>query len=214
MNLPSATVERRKSAAEASAKRAGRYYDPSFDAMAVKVLPGEHYVSRAPDEMIVTVLGSCVAACVRDPGIGVGGMNHFMLPHSDEGLWGNASASLRFGNFAMERLFNDIFELGGRRRHLEIKVFGGANVLGNGGTIGHQNSAFIEEYLKAEGLPIVARDLYGLHPRRLHYFPVTGAVAMLELRRQSDLGIVAEEKVYQKAIDKAPVAGAIELFDD
>jgi len=190
-----------------------RYRDSNFGVTAVKVFPGEHYVSRSPGEMIVTVLGSCVAACVRDPFLCIGGMNHFMLPESHDGQWGNASASLRYGNFAMERLINDILGLGGFRGRLEIKVFGGANVLTNGTMIGHQNSEFIENYLKAEGLPIAAQHLYGTHPRRVHYFPSTGQVSMLELRRKSDLEIVSAERAYRETLDHTPVAGSVELFE-
>jgi chemotaxis protein CheD len=189
-----------------------RYRDASFNAVAVKLLPGEHYVTHSSEEMIVTVLGSCVAACIRDPRVGVGGMNHFMLPESAHGEWGQVPASLRYGNFAMERLINDIIKLGGRRSNLEIKVFGGANVLRNGGTIGHQNSQFIESYLKAERLPIAARHLYGGNPRRVHYFPASGKVSMLELRWQEDLyGILGEEN-YREMLKTAPVSGSIEFF--
>jgi len=190
-----------------------RYRDLHFNAIGIKVLPGEHYVSRSAEEMIVTILGSCVAACIRDPAARVGGMNHFMLPESQTGEWGQTSSSMRYGNFAMERLINDILKLGGRRSHLEIKVFGGANVLSNGATIGHKNAEFIEAYLKAEGLPIAARHLYGDHPRRIHYFPSTGKVALLELRRANDLEGVSIEQDYRDTLKQAPVAGSIELFE-
>jgi chemotaxis protein CheD len=212
---PSATERRREAAGDPA--RAGtivrRYRDPTFNALAVKLLPGEHYVTQSFEEMIVTVLGSCVAACIRDPSAGVGGMNHFMLPESSNGEWGQVSASLRYGNFAMERLINDIFKLGGRRSHLEIKVFGGANVLRTGATIGRQNSEFIENYLKAEGLPIAAHHLYGAHPRRVHYFPGTGKVSMLELCQQEILeGVVVEEN-YRENLKQEPVGGSIEFFE-
>jgi chemotaxis protein CheD len=190
-----------------------RYHDPHFGATAVKVLPGEHYITRIGDEMIVTVLGSCVAACIRDPGTGVGGMNHFMLPESHDGQWGRASASLRYGNFAMEHLINEILKQGGRRGCLEIKVFGGANVLRNGANIGHQNAEFIEAYLKAECLPIAARHLYGTLPRRIHYFPSSGRVSMLELHREADFAIIDIEQNYREALEQAPIAGSVELFE-
>ncbi len=188
-----------------------RYRDASFDAIAVKLLPGEHYVTQSSDEMIVTVLGSCVSACIRDPRVGAGGMNHFMLPASSSGEWGQVPASLRYGNFAMERLINDIIKLGGRRSNLEIKVFGGANVLRNGGTIGHQNSEFIESYLKAERLPIAARHLYGGNPRRIHYFPSTGKVSMLELQWQENIDRMLGEEKYQQTLKHA-VTGCVEYF--
>lgn len=188
-----------------------RYRDASFNAIAVKLLPGEHYVTQSSDEMIVTVLGSCVSACIRDPMAGAGGMNHFMLPASSSGEWGQVPASLRYGNFAMERLINDIIKLGGRRSNLEIKVFGGANVLRNCGTIGHQNSEFIESYLKAERLPIAARHLYGGNPRRIHYFPSTGKVSMLELQWQENIDRMLGEERYQQTLKHA-VTGCVEYF--
>jgi chemotaxis protein CheD len=190
-----------------------RYRDPHFDAIGVKVLPGEHYVTQSSDEMIVTVLGSCVAACIRDPVARVGGMNHFMLPENEIGAWGEASSSLRYGNFAMERLINDILKLGGRRSRFEIKLFGGANVLSIGASIGRKNCEFIEAYLAAEGLPITAQHLYGEHPRRVHYFPGTGKVFMLELRRQKEIEGMKVEESYRETLKKAPVTGSIELFE-
>lgn len=61
-----------------------RYWDSVHQAAAAKLLPGEYYVT-VEDEIIVTVLGSCVSACIRDPIRGIGGMNHFMLPISQQG---------------------------------------------------------------------------------------------------------------------------------
>src|SRR5262249_28254371 len=97
-----------------------RYRDPMFGEEAIKVFPGEHYVSDRSDEMLVTILGSCVAACIRDPRAGVGGMNHFMLPESGSGGsgWDSASSSMRYGNVAMERLINDVLARGGMRKRL------------------------------------------------------------------------------------------------
>ena len=188
---------------------------PTLDATSapVRVLPGEHYVSDDLDTAVITVLGSCVAACIRDPIAGVGGMNHFMLPSSEAGQWGASKASLRYGNFAMERLINDLLMRGAKRDRLEIKVFGGANVLNNGATIGWKNADFVEDYLDAEGLPIAAGHLRGAHPRRIHYFPDTGKVQMLELRRNEEVTLVAAEQRYEQTLAQPSVDGSIELFD-
>jgi len=188
-----------------------RYHDPRFDATAVKLLPGEHYVTAVPHEMIVTVLGSCVAACIRDPTIGVGGMNHFMLPESPDGRWGGACAAMRYGNFAMEKLVNDILKRGGCRSRLEVKVFGGASLMG-ASAIGTANGEFVLRYLKEEGLTAEAQDLYGVFPRRVHYFPSNGQAHVLALRRQDDLAMVAHETHYRTQLQLAPVTGSIELF--
>jgi chemotaxis protein CheD len=189
-----------------------RYDAPAFDAVAVKVFPGEHYVTSSPHEMPVTVLGSCVAACIRDPLAGVGGMNHFMLPEGQDDRWGGVSASMRYGNVAMERLINDILAHGGERRRLEVKVFGGANVMGGTSNIGHRNADFVESYLAAEGIPIAASHLRSHLPRRVHYFPRTGRVLLLELRQFRREELLRSEALYKTKLRWAPVEGAVELF--
>lgn len=195
-----------------SSAGARRYRDPRFDAVAVKVFPGDHYVTADADEMLVTILGSCVTACIRDPLIGVGGMNHFMLPESAGTGWDSASASMRYGNVAMERLINDILKRGGARERLEIKVFGGGNVMNGTTNIGHRNAEFVEDYLAAEGLPIAARHLRGNLPRRVHYFPATGKVMLLELQRSEREEVVRSEDTYKHKIEVEPDAGSVELF--
>jgi chemotaxis protein CheD len=178
----------------------------------VRINPGGHYVTSRGREMLVTVLGSCVAACIRDPFAKIGGMNHFMLPQSDNGAWGIASASLRFGNFAMERLINDILSNGGSRQNLEIKVFGGASIIGNGAQVGLRNADFVETYLREEGLPIAAANLRGAHARCIHYFPRNGLVRMLEMPLvEPDVARI--ETNYVARLGMEPVAGSIELFE-
>jgi chemotaxis protein CheD len=190
-----------------------RYRDPRFDAIAVKVFPGEHFVTANPDEMLVTILGSCVSACIRDPLAGVGGMNHFMLPEAMGGGWDTASGSMRYGNVAMERLINDVLKQGGVRQRLEIKVFGGGNVMkGATSNIGHRNADFVETYLVAENLPITAHHLRGSLPRRVHYFPSTGRVMLLELRRTEEEAVVRSEGLYKSKIQVEPISGSAELF--
>jgi chemotaxis protein CheD len=191
---------------------ARRYRDPRFEEVAVKVFPGEHYVTANGDEMLVTILGSCVTACIRDPLAAVGGMNHFMLPESGGAGWDTASDSMRYGNVAMERLINDILARGGARDRLEIKTFGGGNVMRGTANIGHRNADFVEQYLAAENLSIAARHLRGNLPRRVHYFPITGKVLLMELPRTEQDAVVREEVSYKSKILVEPVAGSVELF--
>ena len=207
-----ARAEQRAKDESASATGSRKYRDPRFDAVAVKVFPGDHYVTADADEMLVTILGSCVTACIRDPLAGVGGMNHFMLPESAGAGWDTASASMRYGNVAMERLINDILKRGGSRERLEIKVFGGGNVMNGTTNIGHRNAEFVEQYLAAEGLPIAAHHLRGNLPRRVHYFPATGKVMLLELQRSEQEEVVRSEDSYKHKIEVEPAAGSVELF--
>ena len=191
-----------------------RYFDPKFGAYACKVLPGEHYVTSNPEDMLVTVLGSCVSACIRDPETGFGGMNHFMLPSSKTGEWGKTTGvAMRYGNHAMEALINSVVVRGCPRSRLEIKLFGGANVIDASHLIGKQNADFALQYLKNEGLALDAVDLGGDRPRRIHYFPATGKVKRLLLRRTSDRSVIAEECKYKAELAGKRVAGDVELFE-
>lgn len=184
---------------------------------AAKILPGECYVSNS-GEMIVTVLGSCVAACVRDKLIGVGGMNHFMLPvqTTDQAI-SRASvinASLCYGNWAMEYLINAILKQGGKRDRLEVKIFGGGRVLSNMSNIdiGKRNLEFVIEYLEKDGLKIAAQDIGSNYPRKVLYFPDTGAVKLKKLMSRRNDTIEKREKAYMESMVKKPAAGDVELF--
>ena len=200
--------------AKATTVRAGIYLE-QFGAHAVRVLPGETYTTSRKNEAIVTVLGSCVAACIRDPKTGLGGMNHFMLPESATGQWGEGlSAAMRYGNFAMEALINTILRSGCARFDLEIKLFGGANFSAGATMIGQKNSDFALHYLKEEGLRVVASDLGGVLGRRIHYHPATGKVARLFLRGSGKDQVAAEERRYGAELRRMPVDGGdVQLFD-
>lgn len=192
-----------------------RYWDRSLNLPAAKILPGEFYVSEH-GEMIVTVLGSCVSACIRDKVRGVGGMNHFMLPVKSEhsGSWGRnpTSNETRYGNWAMEYLINEILKLGGTRRNMEVKIFGGGSVIDNMGDVGLRNIEFVEEYLALEGLAISARDVGGIYPRKVLYFPDTGAVKVKKLKTVRNDTIVRRESQYRQTLSGSAPAGEIELF--
>lgn len=191
-----------------------RYYDQNLEMTVVKLMTGDCYVTAEPREMLVTILGSCISVCARDPVAKIGGMNHFLLPGSMKSgvVKGDAGYSTRFGAFAMEELINGILKLGGHKDRMEIKVFGGGNVINNSAMIGSKNANFAKEFLKMEGFKIAAEDVCGEYPRRIHYFPDTGKVMMRKLQRKEDFRIVEEEKKYQQKIgDKKPKT-EVELF--
>lgn len=197
-------------------KQSGRYYDARVGMNVVMVLPGRHHVTVSPNEMIVTLLGSCVAACIRDPIAAVGGLNHFLLPESESGSWGKTvDAAMRYGNHAMETLINDIIKLGGSRSRLEVKVFGGARVIEGASTlsVGQKNVEFVQEYLKNEGFDIAAAHLGGGMPRRIHYFPITGRVQMRQLKRATDKDLFNKEMTYRSQIRVDDHEDEAELFD-
>ncbi len=190
-----------------------RYFDSRLKATVVQVLQGDYYTSGDAGEVISTILGSCVAACIRDPITRRGGMNHFLLPEARQENEGVAGLALRYGSYSMEQLINSILAQGGRRERLEVKVFGGANVIKGMSKIGYQNADFVERYLKREGFRIAGGHLRGTWPRKVLYYPATGQVRMRELKENS------ASKVFDKEANLAPRpvatddAGSIELFD-
>ena len=194
-----------------------RYWDNTHDAPAAKILPGEYYVSIG-HELISTVLGSCVSACIRDPDTGVGGMNHFMLPgdgHQGMANWGGSQClSTRYGVAAMESLINDVLKQGARKSRLEVKLFGGGDILQlQNSNVGEKNVKFVQEFVQAEGLHVAAADLGGPNPRSVIYFPGSGRVLMRRLRALHKIVIADQEKSYARTmIDTEPVSD-IEFFD-
>ena len=191
------------------------YFDPNFRIETAKILPGEYHATDR-DMALVTVLGSCVSACIRDSVSGIGGMNHFMLPDEVKivGSHGNVSAGGRYGVHAMELLINQVLKLGGRRERLEAKVFGGGNVLQGFmlSNVGEQNAEFIVEYLNLERIPIVARDLLDVWPRKIYFFPRSGRVMVKRLRKANNDTIVLRERDYGARLFHSQVEGAAELF--
>lgn len=189
------------------------YYDHAFDIQAAKILPGEYYATTR-QMLIVTVLGSCVSACIRDNRSGIGGMNHFMLPTNTDG-GEPLSASARYGTYAMEILINQLLKMGARRQNLEAKVFGGGNVI-QGFTIanvGERNSRFVLEYLQNEEIPVVAKDLLDSYPRKVYFWPHTGRVLIKKLKVLHNDTVVQREQEYGMRIRASKVAGDVELFD-
>jgi chemotaxis protein CheD len=199
-------------ASQASGGR--RFFDATHAAWMVKVFPGEYYVTRDKNEILVTVLGSCVSACIRDPILGIGGMNHFMLANGRTGAWGDDLQSARFGNFAMEKLINELIKSGCSRDRIEIKVFGGGNVIDASTAVGSANAEFVLRYLESEGLRCNAEDLGGTHPRRIHYYPGTGRVVRRLLGTGETYAISREEREYADRLRSRQPAGEIHLFGD
>ena len=188
------------------------YYDRTFDCDAAKILPGEYYYT-GKDMLIVTVLGSCVSACIRDRVKGLGGMNHFMLP--DGGDPGNpVSASMRYGTYAMEVLINDLLKAGARREHLEAKVFGGGAVLRgfSAMNVGERNAAFVINFLKTERIPVLAEDLNDIYPRKVYFFPRTGKVLVKKLMQTHNDTLAKRELDYASRLKVTLVSGAVDLF--
>ncbi|HAC34328.1 MAG TPA: chemoreceptor glutamine deamidase CheD [Gammaproteobacteria bacterium] len=192
-----------------------RYWDRHHATIAAKILPGEYYVTTA-DEVVVTVLGSCVSACVRDPLFGIGGMNHFMLPDGAQATTSisasDLSAATRYGNVAMEHLINGLIKHGGRREFLEVKIVGGGQVIDGMTDVGARNISFVRDYLSVEGMAISGEDVGGGFPRKVYYNPRTGKVKVKLLKTSHNDTLVERESAYRQQLTTKPEAGDVELF--
>jgi chemotaxis protein CheD len=203
--------------AEKGFEHVNRFYDNKHNVWCAKILPGEFYVT-SHGEMIGTVLGSCISACVRDVKLGIGGMNHFMLPNQNEHSseqWGsdaNTSAT-RYGNWAMEYLLNTLYKLGASKKNLEVKLFGGGQVLASMTDIGQRNILFAYDFLRKEGLQVKAADVGDIYSRKILYFPDTGSVKVRRITTTKNETIIQREKGYMDSIKDQDSSSDIELFD-
>lgn len=191
-----------------------RYWDARVRTPAAKILPGECYVSKS-GEMIVTVLCSCLCACIRDKKIGVGGMNHFMLPlQADRADRTATNSELAYGYWAMEFLINEIFKLGGHKSDLEIKLIGGANVFPDLAEVdlGERNIDFVTRFIELDGFKITSRDLGKNYPRKVSYFADTGVLKVKRLRTLANDTLECREREYFSAMATSYYLNDVELF--
>lgn len=185
------------------------YNDHHFQYDAVKVLPGEYFVS-SEDIMVMTVLGSCIAACIWDGRARAGGMNHFMLPDGDGGDGGG-----RYGSYAMELLINKLLKCGARRESMQAKVFGGAQVMAGftSMNVGERNTKFVLEYLSTERIPVVSQDVLDIHPRKVCFFPASGKALVKRLAHAHPETLAVEERKGNVAtVVSSTSGGSIDLF--
>jgi chemotaxis protein CheD len=179
------------------------WHETQLRTVAVKVLPGEYFVSR--EELpIMTTLGSCIAGCLWDRAAQVGGMNHFMLP---DGAGDNG----RYGAFAMERLVNELLKLGATRATLEAKVFGGGQVIAGMDSlnVGERNTRFVLDYLRIERIPVVSKDVLDVYPRKVCFLPRSGKAMVKRLASAHAAEVVERER---SAAPRPAAAGSVDLF--
>lgn len=185
------------------------FFDHHFQSDAVKVLPGEYYVANS-DILIMTVLGSCIAACIWDPKACVGGMNHFMLPEGD-----SSDTSGRYGSYAMELLINEMMRLGARKESMQAKVFGGGQVMAGFTTmnVGERNTQFVLDYLHTERITLVSKDVLDIYPRKVVFFPTTGKAMVKKLAHSHPESLEStERKGNAAALVRSTAGGSVDLF--
>jgi chemotaxis protein CheD len=190
------------------------YFDREHNSEAAKILPGE-YFATGREMVLVTVLGSCVCACLRDKISGIGGMNHFMLPDSGQDRSNPLGESARYGIYAMEVLINQLLKMGAKRSNFEAKVFGGGSVL-RGFTVanvGERNAEFVLQFLRTEKISLAAQDLLDIYPRKVYFFPNTGLVRVKKLKQVHNDTIINRETEYNKRLHYSKLEGDVELFE-
>ena len=181
------------------------YHDPNFQFNAVKVLPGEYFVTEQ-DLLLVTVLGSCIAACIWDAQSQVGGMNHFMLPDGD--------SNGRYGSYAMELLINELLKKGAHRQTLQAKIFGGGQVMHSISSInvGERNTSFVLDYLRTEHIPVVSQDVMDIYPRKVCYFAQNGKAMVKRLAHTRTDTLATERKGDVTSWMRTTAGGSVDLF--
>lgn len=184
------------------------FFDQHFKYAAVKVLPGEYFVSDE-DIVIMTVLGSCIAACIWDSRLRIGGMNHFMLPE------GGGDTSGRYGSYAMELLINELIKRGSSREYMQAKVFGGGAVIAGmtSTNVGERNTQFVLDYLATERIPVVSKDVLDIYPRKVVFFPVTGKAMVKRLAHAHPETLEAQERQGAATrLAQNNAGGTVDLF--
>ena len=177
----------------------------------INLVQGEQHVASDPDVVLTTILGSCVAACLRDPVAGVGGMNHFLLPGSSGGGEGaHGIASLSHGVHAMELLMNALLHRGAQRQRLQAKLFGGASMTKGLTNVGTLNAGFAERFLRDEGIVTVGGSLRGSCGRRVQFWPVSGRARLMMLGAEE--GDVFHAERVQAVAEPGAASGLVELF--
>jgi chemotaxis protein CheD len=200
-------LDRLRSAPRSPGEASFFFWDANFKNDAVKVLPGEFFVSDE-DMLIVTTLGSCIAACLWDRERRVGGMNHFMLPDGE-------GDSGRYGSYAMELLINQLMKRGATRSSLEAKVFGGGAVIAAMTSLnaGQRNTQFVLDYLRTERIPVVSKDVLDNCARKVCMLPASGKVLMKRLAPSNADALIAQERAAaEKAAPQAGAGGSVDLF--
>ncbi len=203
---PPSRLEQLKAAPRGPGEASFFFYDAHFKNDAVKILPGEYFVHHE-DMLVMTTLGSCIAACLYDRHAKVGGMNHFMLPDG-------AGDSGRYGSFAMEMLINALMKRGAMRSNLEAKIFGGGQVIAgmNSLNVGERNTRFVTDYLKTERIPIVSKDVLDIYPRKVCFLPASGKAMVKRLASANTDALLAQDRAAAQRAAPVVAGGSVDLF--
>lgn len=169
------------------------------------ITQGGFATSNDPDELLTTVLGSCICTCLHDPVAKVGGLNHFLLGDQPAGEQGSA----KYGVYCMEVLINDLLKRGARRGRFQAKLAGGAQMLNGASDIGSRNAEFALRFLEREGIEVIGKNLGGNQARRIRFWPASGRTQVM-LVQNTDTAEMEALSARKAAL--AEDTGDVELF--
>ena len=169
------------------------------------VIQGEFATSDDPNEVLTTVLGSCVCTCLHDPVAKVGGLNHFLLGDQPT----VHAESTKYGVYCMELLINDLLKRGARRERLLAKLAGGAQMLTGASDIGMRNADFAMRFLEREGIDLIGKNLGGDRARRIRFWPASGRTQVMLVQNTNTAEI---EALNVKKPTPVQDLGDVELF--
>lgn len=195
-------------------KRADGYFDDVLSVHLVPVMAGQCSWTNAGDIAFSTTLGSCISVCAYDEDMGVGGMNHFLLPNASESEGRRFSKSFRYGSAAVENLLNCLYKNGAAKNGIKIKIFGGANIISTSAQdIGARNIAFTRDFFERENMRIKSEDVGGDYARRVIFYPQSGRVMLQTLNERDALEQIQnkETNILQK-LQKVREGADVELF--
>jgi len=190
------------------------YWDARLEGYVHMVQPGGFAIASYPDQILGTLLGSCVSACICDPFSGIGGLNHFLLPSTNDVRNDNGRDAARYGVHAMEILINELQKLGAKRSRLQAKLFGGAHIVdvSSSDSVGARNQKFATEFLTREGIAITATNLGGNQARRIFFRPTLDKVLVMIPERSVVQKVKAAESQMRRHVPNRPETGRVELF--
>ncbi len=183
------------------------YVRGSYDSgRSLKIIyPGEYYIT-SENELIGTLLGSCVSVCLYDDKNRVGAMNHFMLPGKTNGTRIGEAGFAKYGIAAVNTIIAGMLKKGAERKNLEAKVFGGGRVLDLDGKkfnnmIPDNNIRVAKLILEIEDIPIIALDVGEDYTRKIIFDINSGKVFLRKMRKQkvNELVLKRDQKYIKKA---------------
>jgi len=166
----------------------------------VFLLPGEYHVTKK-SKLLATLLGSCVAVCLRNRVNGSAAMNHFVRNTDDQ----SGQAIGKFGDSSIKHIVKNLMTIDGNMKNLEAKIFGGGQVVGHlnlGMGIGERNIQVAKEVLGEMSIPIIFENVGGKNGRKIYFNTSNFEVEVRQIG--SDRKDFSEKNIRVLIVDDSP----------